>query len=129
MTNYLVKTIESTRAYKKNVGGVDLNSLASSLPSSILLRHIDNCTLHHLQHSLLNTLPTNISQLVNAGNCSNLVNLVKEDDARLSLVDIKVGILQELAHNRLYILSNIAGHGEGGTITDGKGDIQAPSRN
>ena len=72
---HLVETIESSRTHKENVGSVNLNSLSSSLPSSILLRYVDNSPLNHLQHSLLDTFATYISQLVNAGNGSNFINL------------------------------------------------------
>ena len=73
----LVKTIESSRADKENVGGVNLNGLSSGLPSCVLLRDVYNGALHHFQHALLDPLSTNISKLVDPRHSSNLVNLDK----------------------------------------------------
>ena len=121
----LVQTVESPGADEEDVGGVDLNGLASRLPGTVLLGHIDDSPLHHLQHALLDAFPADITELVDPGNGSDLVDLVKEDYTGLSLVDVIVGVLEEFCHNTLNVLSDVAGHGECGAVTDGERNIQA----
>lgn len=46
----------------------------------------------------------------------------------LRFLDWIVGILQKFGNNRFYVLAYIPRLGQGGTVTDGEGHIQASSQ-
>jgi hypothetical protein len=54
----------------------------------------------------------------------DLVDFVDVDDARLGLLDVVVGRLDELEEDVLDVLTHIAGLGEGGGVGDGEGHVE-----
>ena len=72
----LVETIEGSGRDEEDVGGVHLDGITPRLPGQVPLRDVDDGTLHHLEHALLDPLATDVSQLMDSGDCSDFVHLV-----------------------------------------------------
>ena len=62
---------------------------------------------------------------MDAGDGSDLVDLVEEDDSGLRAVHVVVGVLQELPDDGLDVVAHVAGHGERGAVADGERHVQA----
>jgi hypothetical protein len=90
----LVQSVEGARRDEKDVGGVYLDSVASRLSGRVLLGHVDHRPLDHLEHALLDALATNVAELMNPGNGTNLVDLIQENDAGLRARNVEIRILE-----------------------------------
>ena len=85
-------------------------------------RNPANGSFDDFQKRLLHTLAGNIPgnrDVVGLGR--NLVDLVDVDDAALCKLDVAFGVLQQIAHQILDILADIAGLRKHGRIANGEG--------
>ena len=74
-----------------------------------------------LLHALARDVPGDGGVVGLAG---DLVDLVDVDDARLGLLDVEVGGLDELEEDVLHVLAHVAGLGEGGRVGDGERHVE-----
>ncbi len=97
--------------------------------ASALRRHARGGALEDLQQRLLDALAGDVAGdrrvLALAG---DLVDLVDVDDARLGLLDVVVGRLDQLEEDVLDVLADVAGLGEGGGVRDREGHVEHPGQ-
>jgi hypothetical protein len=93
----ILETDERSAADEQDVGGVDLQELLLRVLAAALGRHARRRALDDLQQRLLHALAGDV-----AGDrrvvalARDLVDLVDVDDAALRLLDVVVGVLQQL---------------------------------
>ena len=93
--------------------------------AAALRRNRGGGALEDLQQRLLHALAGHV-----AGDgrvlalARDLVDLVDVDDARLGLLDVVVGGLDELEQDVLDVLADVAGLGEGGGVGDGERHVE-----
>src|SRR6478735_874553 len=112
---------------EQDVGGVDLDELLVRVLAPALRGHRRGRALQHLEQGLLDALTGDVAGdrgvLRLAG---HLVDLVDVDDARLGLLDVVVGSLDELEEDVLDILADVAGLGQRRGVRDREGDVEHP---
>src|SRR6478736_6187362 len=121
----LLEPGEGTTHDEEDVGGVDLDELLVRVLATALRGHRRGRALQHLEQGLLDALTGDVARdrgvLRLAG---HLVDLVDVDDARLGLLDVVVGGLDELEEDVLDVLTDVAGLGEGRGVRDGERDVE-----
>src|SRR5690554_2690538 len=121
----LFQPVKGSAADEQDVGGIDLDKLLMGMLAPALRRYAGNCALQDLQQCLLHAFSGNIAGdgwvLRLAG---DLVDLIYVDDALLSPFHIVVCRLDQPKQDVLHIFAHIAGLGEAGGISNGKGNIE-----
>ncbi len=124
----LLDARERPAADEEDVRRVDLDELLMWVLATALRWHRGRRTLEDLQQGLLHTLTGDVAGdrrvLALAG---DLVDLVDVDDARLGLLHVVVGGLDELEEDVLDVLPDVAGFGERRCVGDGERHVQHPS--
>mmetsp|Transcript_6440 Transcript_6440/g.12722 ORF Transcript_6440/g.12722 Transcript_6440/m.12722 type:complete len:458 (+) Transcript_6440:232-1605(+) len=99
---------EGSSADEEDVGGVDLDEVASGVFPSWLLGNIDDVALDDLQERMLNSLPGDIATDADiSSRFANLVRFVEVNDSFLASFQILSAFEVELEQNTLNILANI----------------------
>ena len=110
---------------EEHVGRVDLDELLVRVLATTLRRDAGGRALEDLEQRLLHALAGDVARdrrvLALAG---DLVDLVDVDDARLGLLDVVVGGLDELEEDVLDVLADVAGLGQGRRVGDGERDVE-----
>src|SRR6478609_5251148 len=123
----LLEPGEGTTHDEEDVGGVDLDELLVRVLATALRGHRRGRALQHLEQGLLDALTGDVARdrgvLRLAG---HLVDLVDVDDARLGLLDVVVGGLDELEEDVLDVLADVAGLGQRRGVRDREGDVEHP---
>src|SRR6478609_3984929 len=121
----LLEAGERTADDEEHVGRVDLDELLVRVLAPTLRWHRGGRALEDLEQGLLDTFAGHVARdrrvLALAG---DLVDLVDVDDARLGLLDVVVGGLDELEEDVLDVLADVAGLGQGRRVGDGEGDVE-----
>ena len=121
----VVQPHERPAADEQDVGGVHLQELLLGMLASALGGYVADGALQDLQQRLLNPLARDVAGdgrvLALAG---DLVDLVDVDDAPLRLLDVVIGVLQQVDDDVLDILAHVARLGQVGGVGDGERDIQ-----
>ena len=121
----LLEAGERTTDDEEHVGRVDLDELLVRVLAPALRRHRRRGALEDLEQRLLHALAGDVARdrrvLALAG---DLVDLVDVDDARLGLLDVVVGGLDELEEDVLDVLADVAGLGQGRRVGDGERDVE-----
>src|SRR6478736_6076141 len=123
----LLEPGEGTTHDEEDVGGVDLDELLVRVLATALRGHRRGRALQHLEQGLLDALAGDVARdrgvLRLAG---HLVDLVDVDDARLGLLHVVVGGLDELEEDVLDVLPDVAGLGQRRRVRDREGDVEHP---
>lgn len=82
-----IKSGIRARSDKQNVGRIDLHRFTAQFTRRVPLRYIHDRTLKHLKHSLLDTFTTDVAQLVDTGNGTDLVHFIQKHDSGLCSLD------------------------------------------
>ena len=121
----LLQAGERTPHDEEDVRRVDLDELLVRVLAAPLRRHGGGRALEDLEEGLLHPLAGDVAGdrrvLALAG---DLVDLVDVDDARLGLLDVVVGSLDELEEDVLDVLADVAGLGQGRRVGDREGDVE-----
>src|SRR5262249_23972465 len=106
-------------------GGVNRGEFLVRMLAPALGRNVGDGAFQDLEQRLLHAFTTDV-----AGDggvfvlAANLVDLVYIDDAGLGAAHVAVGRLQQLEHDVLHVLADVAGFGERGGIDDGERNIE-----
>ena len=120
-----VEAGERAAADEQDVRGVDLDELLVGVLAAALGRNRRLRALEDLEQRLLHALAGDVAGdrgvLALAG---HLVDLVDVDDARLGLLHVEVGGLQQLEQDVLDVLADVAGLGERRGVGDGERHVE-----
>src|ERR1022692_4931181 len=123
----LLQTGERPAADKQHVGGVDLDELLVRVLAAALRRDRGGGPFQDLQQGLLHALAGHVTGdrrvLALPG---DLVDLIDVDDARLGLLDVVLGRLDQLEQDVLDILPDVARLGQRGGVSDRERDVEQP---
>ena len=121
----LLQPGEGATADEQDVRGVDGQELLVRMLAPALRRHAGRGALEDLQQCLLHALARHVpGDRGVVGLAGDLVDLVDVDDARLGLLDVEIGRLDELEEDVLHVLAHVAGLGESGSVGDGERHVE-----
>src|SRR5215468_870244 len=116
---------ERAAADEEDVRGVNLEELLLRVLAAALGRNARDRALDDLEERLLHALARHVARDRRVvGLAGDLVDLVDVDDAALRLLDVVIGVLEEVDDDVLDVLADVAGLGEVGGVGDGEGDVQ-----
>ena len=116
---------ERAAADEQDVGGVDLQELLLRVLAAALGRHVADRALDDLEQRLLHALAGDVARDRRVvALARDLVDLVDVDDAALRLLDVVVGVLQQVDDDVLDVLADVARLGQVGGVRDRERDVQ-----
>ena len=125
----LLQTGKRTGDDEQDIGGVELNELLVWQLAPTLRGHGGYGSLENLQQRLLHTFTGDIASDRGVFRLTrDLVNLIDVNDAALRLLDVEISSLQQLQQDVLHILTDIAGLGQAGGVSDCERHIQLASQ-
>ena len=121
----VVQPDERAAADEQDIGGVDLQELLLRMLAPAFRGHVADRSLQNLQQGLLDAFTGHIARdrgvLSLAG---DFVDLVDVYDPALRLLDVVIGVLQQVDDDVLDVLANVPGLGQVGRVRDGERNIQ-----
>ena len=123
----LVEPRERAATDEQDVRRVDLDELLVRVLAASLGRHACLGALEDLEQRLLHALAADVARDRRVlGLARDLVDLVDVDDAGLGLLDVVVGVLDQLQQDVLDVLADVPGLGQRGGVGDREGHVQQP---